>query len=291
MSITASQVKTLRERTSAAMMDCKKALQACDGDMDQAADWLRSKGQAKADKKAGRQTAEGRIAVYNTDQMATILEVNCETDFVARDENFKAFCEQVVKTAGENSVNTVADLMSQTIADAEITVEESRKQLIAKIGENIQIRRMEALSTTEQLGFYLHGGRIGVLIEIQNGDADLARDIAMHIAASAPQVIAPENVAPEAIAKERSVFETQAAESGKAPEIIAKMVEGRIKKFLNEISLTGQAFVKDPDKTVGAYLKSKEATVVRFIRYEVGEGVEKEETDFAAEVMAQINQG
>ena len=292
MSISAAQVKQLRDRTSAAMMDCKKALQACDGDMEKAADWLRSKGQAKADKKADRQTAEGCIAIHAVAKKISMVEVNCETDFVARDENFKSFCNAVATVASNNNISDIAELMDQPdLNNTSINLDEARQQLIAKIGENIQVRRLVTLSSEHVLGTYVHGGRIGVILELTEGDDELARDLAMHVAASAPQVVAPEDVSDEAIARERAVFVAQAEESGKSPEIIEKMVTGRIKKFLNEVSLIGQSFVKNPELTVETLLKEKSAKVLQFIRFEVGEGICKEESDFAAEVMAQINRG
>ena len=291
MSITAAQVKELRQRTSAAMMDCKKALQSCEGDMEQAIDWLRSKGQAKASKKADRQTAEGRITIAVHDSLATIIEINCETDFVGRDDNFIAFCDKVVAHAQQHTGITIDELMTQVDSASGQSLEEMRQQLIAKIGENIQVRRIETISSEFTLGSYIHGGRIGVILAMEGGDKALARDIAMHIAASAPQVIAAEDVNEALIARERAVFTAQAAESAKPEAIVKKMVDGRMKKFLSEISLLGQSFVKDPEQTVAAILQAQKAEVKQFIRFEVGEGMAKEESDFAAEVMAQVNRG
>lgn len=285
MTITASQVKELRQITGCGMMDCKKALAEANGDMEKASDILRTKGMAKAAKKAGRVAAEGIIALrISTDnRQAIILEVNSETDFVARDENFLNF------------VNMVADkalVEKATDVEALSAVEPVRQALIAKIGENINVRRVAFVQSSAQsngiVGAYLHGTRIGVLVALNNGDADLARDIAMHIAAAKPLVVSPEQIDQAVLAKEREIYRAQALESGKPDNIIDKMVEGRIKKYLDEVSLQGQPFVKNPDITIGRLLKEKNAQVEQFVRFELGEGIEKKTENFADEVKAQV---
>lgn len=281
MTITASQVKELRQITGCGMMDCKKALAEASGDMEKASDILRTKGMAKAAKKAGRVAAEGMIALrISTDnKQAIILEVNSETDFVARDENFLNF------------VNMVADkALAEKAADVEAlsSIEPARQELIAKIGENINVRRVALVQSSGIVGTYLHGTRIGVLVALNNGDIDLAKDIAMHIAAAKPLVVSPEQLDQEVLAKEREIYRAQALESGKPDNIIDKMVEGRIKKYLDEVSLQGQPFVKNPDITIGQLLKEKNAQVERFVRFELGEGIEKKTENFADEVKAQV---
>ncbi|MDD3517251.1 MAG: translation elongation factor Ts [Chromatiales bacterium] len=278
--ISAAMVKELRERTGAGMMECKKALTDANGDMEGAIEIMRKSGQAKAVKKAGRIAAEGRIVVATSDDgsRAAIVEVNSETDFVAKDENFVGFADGVAARALEAAPASVEALM-------EGALEEARLALVAKIGENIQVRRFECLSAAGGIiGSYLHGTRIGVLVEMQGGNADLARDVAMHIAASRPVCVSEEQVPADLLAKEKEIFTAQAAESGKPADIVEKMVVGRIKKYLAEITLVGQPFVKDPDTTVGKLLSAAGATVTRFVRYEVGEGIEKKSEDFAAEV-------
>jgi elongation factor Ts len=273
-------VKELRERTGAGMMECKKALTDANGDMEGAIEIMRKSGQAKAVKKAGRIAAEGRIVVATSDDgsRAAIVEVNSETDFVAKDENFVGFADGVAARALAAAPASVEALM-------EGALEEARLALVAKIGENIQVRRFECLSAGGGfIGSYLHGTRIGVLVEMQGGNADLARDVAMHIAASRPVCVSEEQVPADLLAKEKEIFTAQAAESGKPADIVEKMVVGRIKKYLAEITLVGQPFVKDPDTTVGKLLSAAGATVTRFVRYEVGEGIEKKSEDFAAEV-------
>lgn len=286
MSITAAQVKELRERTGVGMMECKKALVESNGDIEAAIELMRKSGMAKAAKKASRVAAEGIVVVKTNQPNATILEINSETDFVARDDNFLTFAEKVAQAALENSSNDIESLM-QVSVDGD-TLEHARQQLIAKIGENINVRRVETLTTDATLGSYVHGGRIGAVVAMQGGDTELAKDVAMHIAAMKPQVVNPEDVSDELVNKEKEIFTAQAKESGKPDNIIEKMIGGRIKKFLNEVSLTGQAFVKDPDTTVGKLLKEKGATVTSFICYEVGEGIEKAEENFRDEVMAQV---
>lgn len=285
--ITAAQVKELRERTGAGMMECKKALVETDGDIEKAIENMRKSGQAKAAKKAGRIAAEGIILVRSDEQNAVILEVNSETDFVSRDEGFVAFANTVADAAIANKTADVETLKS-VMLDGK-SVEDTRLELVQTIGENIQIRRVNLLSVADgQSASYLHGGRIGVIVGLNGGDEVLAKDVAMHIAASNPQVVNPEDVSESVVEKEKEIFIAQAKESGKPDEIIEKMIGGRLKKFLAEVSLTGQPFVKDPSTSVGDLLKGSDATVTEFIRYEVGEGIEKKEEDFAAEVMAQV---
>ena len=285
MAITASLVKELRERTGAGMMECKKVLVEADGDLDAAQELLRKRGQAKADKKAGRVAAEGRIELSEAAGKAALVEVNCETDFVAKDENFVAFARSVASAAVAADADDVDGLMNAGGAES---LEESRKALIAKIGENISVRRFQRLSPAGETGSYLHGVRIGVLVDVSGGDEELRRDLAMHIAATNPRCVAAGDLPAEEIDKEREILAEQAAGEGKPPEIVAKMVEGRLRKYLNEITLLGQPFVKDPDQTVEKLLKQHNATVNGFVRYEVGEGIEKKVEDFAAEVQAQI---
>lgn len=290
MSISASLVMQLRERTGAGMMECKKFLIATNGDIEQAILEMRKAGQAKADKKADRVAAEGVVVIARSadGRSAVMLEINSETDFVARDENFTDFASKAVETALQSSVDDVDALANETLVGSNITVEQARQELIAKIGENIKLRRIVRISCDGVVGSYLHGARIGVMVALKNGDEALAKDIAMHIAASRPMVINNDQVPAEAIENERDIFTAQARESGKPQEIIDKMIEGRINKFLDEVSLIGQPFVKDPNKKVSQLLKEKNAEVVSFIRFEVGEGIEKKEDNFVEEVMAQV---
>jgi len=288
--ITAALVKELRGRSSAGMMDCKKALVENDGDIERAYQWLREKGQAKADKKANRVASEGLVIVNANHErnQAIILEVNSETDFVARDDNFRGFVDSLAQTALASQIDDVDALANQTLVGQTHTVEDARRELIAKIGENIQIRRLTLINADGPIGRYVHGDRIGVLVELKGGDTELAKGVAMHIAASNPLVVKSDDVPEEVLAQEREVFTAQARESGKPDDIIEKMIVGRMRKFVDEISLLGQPYVKDPSMTVAQMLKSANADVVQFIRYEVGEGIEKEEQDFAAEVKAQV---
>lgn len=288
MAITASLVKQLRERTGAGMMECKKALVECDGDIEAAADLMRKSGAAKADKKAGRVAADGAIKIKVSDdgKKAVIVEINSETDFVAKDDNFQAFANAVTDAIFENEPADVAAINALATASGE-TVEKTREGLIAKIGENIQIRRFEIVKTENSLVAYQHGARIGVLVD-STAEADMARDIAMHVAATKPICVSEAEVPAEDVEKEKGILIAQAESSGKPPEIIEKMIGGRLKKYLAEITLVGQPFVKDPDQTVGKLLSSADAKVDRFIRLEVGEGIEKKQEDFAAEVMAQV---
>lgn len=291
MAITADLVRKLRDITDAPMMDCKKALEKTGGNIDDAVAELRKSGQAKAAKKADRTAAEGTIVVNLSANHhdAVMLEVNCETDFVARDSNFLTFSKDSAHAALVNKVTDVAKLLQLQINDKDkITVEEARQHLIAKIGENIQIRRAAAIHANNPVAHYVHSHRIGVLVQLEGGDAHLGKDLAMHIAASNPQVIAQEQVPQELIAKEKEIFIAQAQNSGKPADIIEKMIGGRIKKFLDEVSLLGQPFVKDPNQTVAQVLKAANAKVVHFVRFEVGEGIEKKVENFAQEVMAQV---
>ncbi|RUO49751.1 translation elongation factor Ts [Pseudidiomarina donghaiensis] len=286
MAITAALVKELRERTGAGMMDCKKALEETGGDIDAAIENMRKSGQAKAAKKAGRVAAEGVILTKTEGNVGTLVELNCETDFVARDESFLAFGDKVINAAFNSKHSDVEALKATNIGDG--TVEEVREALVAKIGENMNVRRVITLEGGDLVEAYVHGGRIGVLVAITGGDADLAKDIAMHVAASAPQFVKPEDVSAEVVEKERAIQLDIAMQSGKPQDIAEKMVEGRMRKFTGEISLTGQAFVKDPSITVADLLKQKGADVLTFVRFEVGEGIEKKSEDFAAEVQAQM---
>ncbi|RMD79093.1 MAG: elongation factor Ts [Gammaproteobacteria bacterium] len=292
MAITAALVKQLRERTGAGMMECKKALVETGGDLEAAVELMRKAGLAKADKKAGRVAAEGRIAqaLAEDRRLGVLVEVNCETDFVGRGEDFVAFAEAVARTAlglARQGGLSVEALLAAPLAEGEETVDERRRALVAKVGENITVRRAAALEAPLVAG-YSHGGRIGVLVGLEGGDEALGRDIAMHVAASRPVAVSAEDVPAEVLAKEREIFEAQARASGKPEEIVARMVEGRLQKFLKEVTLLGQPFVKDPERTVGQLLEERGARVTGFLRLEVGEGIEKEEADFAAEVMAQV---
>ena len=289
MSISASMVKELRERSGAGMMDCKKALVETGGDIDAAIELLRKSGQAKADKKAGRIAADGRIVVATDGNKAVIAEINSETDFVAKDENFIAFVDSVAATALAGNAEDVKALLAESRADGKI-IEAARTELVNKVGENISVRRFARVDAADQLGNYTHGARIGAVVSLSGGDAELARNIAMHVAATNPVCIDEAGVPAATLESERRIITEQAQESGKPPEIIEKMVSGRMAKFLKEITLLGQPFVKDPDVSVGELLEAAGAEVTEFIRYEVGEGIEKKQENFAAEVMSQIKQ-
>jgi elongation factor Ts len=289
MTITASLVKELRERTGAGMMECKKALTETNGDIDAAIENMRKSGLAKADKKAGRVAAEGRIAMEIAGDAASMVEVNCETDFVANGDEFGGFAAAMAKLVLSGKPQDADALNEMTLADGR-TADTARRELVAKIGENISVRRFEYLKTgANQLGAYMHGTRIGVLVEMEGGSPELAKDIAMHIAASKPLCVQPDDVPSDVLDKEREIIRAQSADSGKPEAIIEKMVEGRIRKYLAEITLLGQPFVKDPDQTVEKLLAKAGARVLRFVRFEVGEGIEKKQEDFAAEVMAQAS--
>ncbi len=285
MAVTASLVKELRERTGAGMMDCKKALVETNGDIELAIENMRKSGLAKAAKKAGRVAAEGTIVIKQENGVAAMVEVNCETDFVAMDASFNGLANGVADIALANEITDIEALRAAPMNDS--TVDTVRAELVAKIGENMNVRRVEIVKG-DNLGAYIHGRKIGVVAVLNGGDEELAKDIAMHIAACSPQFVKPEDVSEEVVAKEREIQVEIAINSGKPKEIAEKMVEGRMKKFTGEVSLTGQAFVKDPSKTVGQLLKEHNADVVNFVRLEVGEGIEKEEVDFAAEVAAQV---
>lgn len=295
MSISAQQVKDLRERTGLGMMECKAALSEANGDIDTAVDLLRKKAGSKVEKKAGRIAAEGAIGIYMSPdrKLAAMVEVNSETDFVAKGDDFAAFALAAAMRAAKNNPTGVEALYALPLKDGEPqTISQVREDLVMKLGENISVRRFERPAAVKgHFGSYLHGRKIGVLVEVEGGDEALARDLAMHIAASKPECVSKDQVSQTAIAKEKEIFAEQAKTSGKPAEIIEKMVLGRVAKYLSEITLLGQAFVKDPDTTVEKLLKSKGATVVRFSRYEVGEGIEKKSGDFAAEVMATVKGG
>lgn len=286
--ITASMVKELRERTGLGMMDCKKALAEADGDMEKAIEDLRKASGLKAAKKANRVAAEGVVMTKIADDgnYGVLIEVNSETDFVARDENFLNFAEQVLDVSFNNKSADVASLL-------EGGLEDTRQALVQKIGENINLRRVERVEFEDAnagiVESYIHNNKIGVLVAITGGEESLARDIAMHIAAVNPMVMRAEDVPEEVLAKESEIYSAQAKESGKPEEIVKKMIEGRLRKFIAEVSLTEQPFVKDPDTKVGGLLKEAGADIVQFVRFEVGEGIEKEEEDFAAEVAAQLS--
>lgn len=285
MAVTAALVKELRERTGAGMLDCKKALVETDGDIELAIENMRKSGQAKAAKKAGRIAAEGVILTKINGGVATMMEVNSETDFVARDEGFLAFGSKLIDAASANKINDI-NVLNETEVDG-VKISDLRNTLVAKIGENISPRRVISVEG-DNLGAYVHGGRIGVISILNGGDEELAKDIAMHIAAASPQYVKPEDVPAEVVEKEKEIQIEIAIQSGKPAEIAEKMVVGRMKKFTGEVSLTGQPFIKDPSMNVAALLKSKNAEVINFVRFEVGEGIEKKEEDFAAEVAAQM---
>ena len=288
-SITASMVKELRERTGLGMMDCKKALSDSDGDMEKAIEDLRKASGLKAAKKASRVAAEGVVMtkISEDGNRGVIVEVNSETDFVARDENFLGFAKKALDSAFEEDEASVEELLEKGL-------EVSRQALVQKIGENINLRRLERLNFENAnqgiVESYVHNnGKIGVLISLQGGDEALARDIAMHVAAVNPMVVRPEDVPEDILAKESEIYSAQARDSGKPEEIVEKMISGRLRKFVAEVSLLEQQFVKDPETTIRELLKEVGADIVQFVRYEVGEGIEKEEDDFAAEVAAQLS--
>lgn len=287
MTVTASMVKQLREMTGAGMMDCKKALGETDGNIDDAIELLRKKGMAGADKKAGRTAAEGVVAIAIADdkKKAAIVEVNCETDFVAKGDEFKTFADEVAQIILNTGCVDVEAILSEKMANGQ-TIDERRREMVGKIGENMAIRRAELVETSGQIGQYQHGEKIGVVVAMEGGNDTLIRDVAMHVAAAKPSAISAADVDQEMIEKERNFQIEQAQESGKPIEIIEKMIEGRMRKYLQEITLLGQAFVKDPDQTVEKLLKASDASVNGFVRLEVGEGIEIEQTNFADEVAA-----
>lgn len=286
MEITAQLVKELRERSGAGMMECKKALTQNDGDIEASIEWLRKQGLAKADKKSDRVTAEGRIVLAQDGNKAALVEINSETDFVAKDENFLGFADNVVKAA-LNAADI--DALKSSAYSADLTVEEARAAVIAKVGENIQVRRMARMDSANTVAGYLHGGRIGVLIEIKGGSAELARGLAMHIAAMNPPHISEKDVPAEFIAKEKEIELAKMSEKDKSKpaEILEKIISGKVNKIINDVTLTGQPYVLDTNETVGAVLKKEGAEVLAFHRLVVGEGIEKVVEDYAAEVMKQ----
>jgi elongation factor Ts len=291
MAVTAAMVKELRERTGAGMMECKKALVETDGNLETAIEFLRKSGLAQADKKASRVAAEGKIALAMADggKQAVMVEINCETDFVAKDVNFNAFADAVASNALNEAPADIDALMTTSIGND--SVEEARQALISKIGENVQVRRFVRESSEGALGAYVHGGKIGVLVDVSGGDEELARDLAMHIAALNPEYVSADDVPADIIAREKDILVAQAESSGKPPEIIEKMVVGRLRKHLSGITLLGQPFVKDGDITVAKLLEQKSASVNGFDRLAVGEGIEKKEENFADEVMQQVSGG
>lgn len=292
MNISASQVKELRERTGLGMMECKQALTEASGNMEQAEEILRKKAGAKVEKKASRTAAEGVIglSIGADRKIASIAEVNCETDFVAKGDNFSAFANMTAEVVAARNPENVDALYALPAGSDGVTVAQAREALVMKQGENIGVRRFVRYATSKgHIGAYVHSTRkIGVLVEVEGGDEALARDLAMHVAASRPEYLSRDQVPATALEKERAIYTEQAAASGKPKEIVEKMVLGRINKYVNEITLLGQPFVKDPDTTVEKLLKSAGAKVTRFVRFEVGEGIEKSKGDFAAEVMAQV---
>lgn len=292
MAISAALVKDLRERTGAGMMECKKALIEVNGDIEAAIEAMRKSGQAKAAKKSGRTAAEGVVMILISEdcKQGVMVEINCETDFVAKDANFQSFAESVAETALNSGVQDSDALAAQTLAsDPATTIENAREALIAKIGENVQIRRVLRFDDVEgTLYAYRHGLKIGVVVELTGADETLGRDIAMHVAASSPLCVGEDQVPADVLAKEREIFKAQALESGKPEAIMDKIVDGRVRKYLEEITLLGQPFVKDPDQSVQKLLEKAGARVLRFARVEVGEGIEKKTENFADEVMAQV---
>ena len=289
MPITAALVKQLRERTGAGMMDCKRALTEVDGDLDQAADFLRKAGQAKADRKAARVAHQGVVLLKEDGggNRCVVLEVNCETDFVAKDGNFVNFADSLAELVLSRAPADVEELLAMEI-DGE-SVEAMRRQLVAKVGENISVRRFELVSSSEVLGTYSHHGRIGTLVEMQGGTVELARDLAMQVAAMSPSYVSWDDIPEAVLASEREILAAQAEKEGKPPHIVTRMVEGRLRKQFDAVTLASQAFVKDPDKRVRDLLAQSGASVLRFLRYEVGEGIERREVDFVKEVREQAS--
>ena len=295
MAITAAQVKELRQRTGSGMMECKKAMVDSDGDVESAVEALRKSGMAKADKKAARVAAEGLVVIELSDDKntAAIVEVNCETDFVAKKADFQSFASAIAKRVLSDNPADIDALSAMPLESDGTSIEDARKALIAAIGENMTVRRFVRVESDVPLASYTHGVRIGVLVEVKGGDAALGKDLAMHIAAHDPRpvCISEDQVPVDLVAQERNIFTAQARESGKPDNIIEKMIEGRIRKFLGEITLLGQSFVKDPDLTVGKLLEQADASISRFERIELGEGIEKKNENFADEVMAQVKGG
>ncbi|OUU79237.1 MAG: translation elongation factor Ts [Gammaproteobacteria bacterium TMED78] len=288
MAIEAKLVKELRERTGVGMMDCKKALLETNGDIEKAVEFLRKAGQAKADKKASRVAAEGLVVIRQDNNFSVIAEINSETDFVAKDENFINFSNKVLDCVISSQPKDVDELMEIKIDDGNL--ESVRKELVAKVGENISVRRFFLLNSINNVSLYSHMGRIGVITELDGGNESLANDISMQIAASTPQYIDIDAIPENELNKEREILIAQALQEGKPQEIVAKMVDGRLRKHLSEITLLGQSFIKDTDTNVADLLTASGAKVISFTRYELGEGIVKEEQDFVAEVMAQASQ-
>ena len=281
--ISASQVKELREKTGLGLMDCKKALEEANGDLDLAIEELRKSSGLKASKKSSRSAADGLIGIKSFEGRSFMVEINCETDFVARDDSFNAFMEEVLKIISTNADKGLQELLDESI-------EEQREKLVQKLGENIVVRRIASSdNNADSSGVYLHSNnKIGTIISLQGGSEEVAKDIAMHAAATDPMAISPSDIPEEVIEKEREIYKAQSEESGKPEDIVEKMIEGKIRKFLSEVSLTEQDFVKDPNKTINDLLKDSNASIVSFTRFEVGEGIEVEKVDFASEVMSQI---
>ena len=280
--ISASQVKELREKTGLGLMDCKKALEGANGDMELAIEELRKTSGVKASKKSGRSAADGLIGIESTAQDIFMIEVNCETDFVARDDSFVSFTKETLQTFIGNPESSLEELLNNGIED-------NREKLVQKLGENIVVRRVAKTENSSTVGSYLHSNqKIGCIVSLDGGDESLANDIAMHAAATDPMDISPSDIPEEIVAKEREIFKAQSEESGKPAEIIEKMIEGKVSKFLAEVSLTEQDFVKDPNTKISQLLKDNNANILSFTRYEVGEGIEVEKVDFASEVMSQI---
>ena len=288
MEIKAIDVKKLREITNAGMMDCKKALLEADGDFENAKVLLKEKGQSKADSKSGRTTAQGIAVIQVEGDNSVILEVNCETDFAAKDNLFNQFVNNIAKLILENDIDNM-DQLSQESFDEFENIEEYRKYVISKLGENITIRRFQRIKIDGQIGSYIHGTKIASLVMIDGNDAELAKDLAMHVAASKPEYLSTSDVPQEIIKEEARILTLQAEEEGKPKEIVEKIVQGKLKKQFDQVSLFGQEFVKDPDMTIDQLLAKKNASVKSFVRYEVGEGIEVEEVNFADEVKAQVD--
>ena len=281
--ISASQVKELREETGLGLMDCKKALEEANGDLDLAIEELRKSSGLKASKKSSRSAADGLIGIKSFEGRSFMVEINCETDFVARDDSFNGFMEEVLEIVSSNADKDLQELLDESI-------EEQREKLVQKLGENIVVRRIASSdNNADSSGVYLHSNnKIGTIVSLQGGSEEVAKDIAMHAAATDPMAISPSDIPAEVIEKEREIYKAQSEESGKPEDIVEKMIEGKIRKFLSEVSLTEQDFVKDPNKTINDLLKDSNASIVSFTRFEVGEGIEVEKIDFASEVMSQI---
>ena len=281
--ISASQVKELREKTGLGLMDCKKALEEANGDLDLAIEELRKSSGLKASKKSSRSAADGLIGIKSFEGRSFMVEINCETDFVARDDSFNGFMEEVLEIVSSNADKDLQELLDESI-------EEQREKLVQKLGENIVVRRIASSdNNADSSGVYLHSNnKIGTIVSLQGGSEEVAKDIAMHAAATDPMAISPSDIPAEVVEKEREIYKAQSEESGKPEDIVKKMIEGKIRKFLSEVSLTEQDFVKDPNKTINDLLKDSNASIVSFTRFEVGEGIEVEKIDFASEVMSQI---